>query len=122
MAEDNILVVDDEVDVTKMISARLKKAGYNVHSVLSGKEAIDYVKTNRPDLILLDVLMPNMDGYQALKKLKEEESTKSIPVIMLTAKGQVEDVTRAANLGAFDYIVKPFSPVTLLEKIHKALE
>lgn len=83
---------------------------------------VKIAKEEEPDLILLDILMPEMDGYQTLEKLKEDDQTKSIPVLMLTAKSQVGDVTKAVNLGAIDYIVKPFSHVVLLEKIHKALE
>ena len=122
MNKKRILVVDDEAELVKAIEIRLKQADYEILTAYDGLEGLEKAQKEKPDLILLDILMPNMDGYQTLQKLKEEESTKSIPVIMLTAKSQVDDVTKAADLGANDYIVKPFNHITLLEKIHKALE
>ena len=121
MAEDNILVVDDEADVTKMISARLKKAGYNVHGVLSGKEAMDYVKTNRPDLMLLDIMMPEMDGYEVASQFRKDPKISLIPIIMLTAKKSTDDKIKSLKMGIEDYITKPYNPDELIARIEAVL-
>ena len=117
-----ILIVDDEPRIVKMVEYRLQANGYEVVTAGNGIECLEKAKKEAPDLILLDILMPEMDGYQALLKLKSLDDTKSIPVIMLTAKGQVEDVVAAQGMGDDEYVVKPFNPVTLLEKIHKGLK
>ena len=117
-----ILVVDDEPSLVMMVESRLKANRYGVIIANNGIECLEKAQTEKPDLILLDIMMPEMDGFQTLEKLRENNQTKSIPVIMLTAKSQLDDVNKAANLGVTDYIVKPFSPVVFLEKIHKALK
>jgi len=116
-----ILVVDDEPHIVKMVANRLRVSGYDIITAQDGAEGLKKTQEERPDLILLDVLMPVMDGFQMLKKLKDNIATKDIPVIMFTAKGQAGDVEKAVDLGALDYIVKPFTPIVLLEKINKAL-
>ena len=117
-----ILVVDDDPHIVKLVESRLKANRYDVITAKNGIESLEKANKEKPDLIILDILMPEMDGYQTLRELKESAETKSIPVIMFTAKGQSEDVEKSYELGASDYIVKPFTPVTLLEKIHKALK
>jgi twitching motility two-component system response regulator PilH len=117
-----VLVVDDEPSVVKMVVFRLKKEGLDVVIAQNGTEGLEKAKAETPDLILLDVTMPGMSGHEVLVKLKESAETKSIPVIMFTAKGQVEDVERSSREGAVDYIAKPYDPVTLLGKVKKALE
>lgn len=116
-----ILIVDDEPELVKAIEIRLKQANYEVLTAYDGLEGLEKAKKEKPDLILLDILMPNIDGYQTLSKLKEDGITKDVPVIMLTSKSQVNDVAEAIGLGAVDYIVKPFEPRILLEKIKKEL-
>lgn len=122
MTRKRILVVDDETELAYAIQIRLKQAGYEVLTAYDGVEGLEKALKENPDLILLDILMPGMDGYQMLRKLKENNQTKSIPVIMLTAKSQLEDVTQATNLGVEDYIVKPFDYLAMLGKIKKALK
>ncbi len=117
-----ILVIDDETLLVDLVKIRLEANNYDVIAAYDGVEGLEKAKNEKPDLILLDISMPFMDGYQALQKLKENDQTKSIPVIMLTAKSQIDDVTKVADLGAADYVVKPFNPQTFLAKIHKALE
>ena len=117
-----VLVVDDEPSVVKMVEFRLKKEGLDVIVAQNGTEGLEKAKKEIPDLILLDVTMPGMNGHEVLAKLKEMPDTKSIPVIMFTAKGQVEDVERSSREGAVDYIAKPYDPATLLGKVKKALE
>ncbi|MBU1852056.1 MAG: response regulator [Candidatus Omnitrophica bacterium] len=119
--KNRILVVDDETNLVKAIEIRLKQANYEVLTAGDGIEGLEKAKKERPDLILLDVLMPGMDGYQTLVELKALDETKSIPVVMLTAKGQVEDVVTAQGMGADDYVVKPYNFIILLEKIRNLL-
>lgn len=120
MGKKKILLVDDEKDLVETVAFRLTVSGYDVFIAYDGEEALDKAK-EKPDLILLDVMMPKMNGFQTIEKLKENSQTKDIPVIMLTAKSQIDDVTKAINLGAEDYIVKPFDHIAMLGKIKKAL-
>ena len=117
-----ILVVDDEPNIVKMVASRLRANNYGVITATDGFEAIEKAKKEKPDLILLDIMMVKLDGHQTLSKLKELEETKSIPVIMLTAMAHNEDVEKAMAGGSVDYIVKPFTPVTLLQKIGRAVQ
>ena len=117
-----ILVVDDEPHSVKMVESRLRANGYDVITAGNGAEGLEKARKEAPDLILLDIVMPQMNGHETLSKLKESSETKSIPVIMFTSKGQVDDVERATYGGAVDYIVKPFDPIMMLNKIKKALE
>ncbi|MFH1798134.1 MAG: response regulator [Candidatus Omnitrophota bacterium] len=121
MAKKRILVVDDEIELVKAIRLRLEHAGYEVLLAYNGREGFEKAEKEKPNLILMDVLMPEMDGLQAVEKLKTNNQTEAIPVLMLTAKSQLTDVTKATNLGAEDYIVKPFDSKVLLEKVKKAL-
>lgn len=118
MATKKILLVDDEQHIVDVVKVRLEKEGYEVITANSGKECLEKTKTEKPTLILLDIIMPEMDGYEVLKKLKDDKETASIPVIMLTAKNDADDVVRSLiNGGAVDYIVKPFGSQELLHKI-----
>ncbi len=117
-----ILVVDDEVDILNLLDYNLKKAGYTVFSAKDGPEAIDLAKSKRPDLIVLDIMLPNMDGTEVLRRLKGNSSTSGIPVIMLTAKGEEVDRVIGFELGAEDYITKPFSPRELVLRVRAVLK
>ena len=114
-----VLVVDDEDDFLSIMHFFLSREGFEVETASDGEKAIQAANRDRPDLILLDVIMPNMDGYRALKSLREEEKTRDIPVIMLSildeSKGEVD------TLDITDYLVKPFSTEDLLQKIHQTL-
>lgn len=121
MPKKKILIVDDEPHFITTVKDRLVMMGYEVATASNGKEAIEKVQGS-PDLILLDIHMPEMDGIEVASKLKNSDKTRSIPIIMVTAKSQMEDVTKATDAGAVDYIVKPFSPQVLLEKIRKVLK
>ena len=115
-----ILVVDDEKDVVELLTFLLQKDGFNVVTASNGKEALDLVPKETPDLILLDVMMPEMDGYTVQTQLMENPKTKEIPIIILTAKGQLKDVfAMSSNVKA--YIEKPFDPKTLRAKIQEAI-
>lgn len=116
-----LLLVDDEPDFLFLVKNRLEANGYRVTTAPDGTAALEAVKKERPDLILLDVLMPKMDGYEALEELRGVRGTRQIPVIMFSAKGQPDDLKLSKELGATDYLLKPFDPNDLLQKIEKAL-
>jgi len=113
-----ILTVDDEPRFIRLIEANLKSAGYDVETALDGKEAIEQVVAKKPNLVLLDVMMPEMDGFEVLDRIREFSN---IPVIMLTAKGEEADRVEGLNRGADDYIVKPFSATELLARVNAVL-
>jgi len=116
-----ILVVDDENDVVELLTFLLEKDGYTVVTASNGREALEKVPEEVPDLILLDVMMPEMDGYTVQTQLLENPKTKEIPIIILTAKGQLKDVfAMSPNVKA--YIEKPFDPKALRSKIQEALQ
>ncbi|HEV8662822.1 MAG TPA: response regulator [Candidatus Methylomirabilis sp.] len=116
-----ILVVDDEVHILKIIDYKLRTAGYTVIAAADGVEGLEKARTEQPDLILLDVMMPRMDGFQALEALKRDPATQGIPVFMLTVKGKEMDRLRGLQMGVAAYITKPFSPNALLARIDETL-
>ncbi len=114
-----VLVVDDELDFLSIMHFFLTLEGYSVETVCDGAQAIKSVKKDRPDLILLDVIMPIMDGYSALRQLRQNRKTKDIPVIMLSIIDQTLDQRESLNIT--DYLVKPFSSDILIRKIRQTL-
>lgn len=114
-----ILVVDDEAMARTMASKLLEKAGYLTETVESGDECLRFIATQRPDAILLDMLMPGMTGLEVLEKLRAANAYKGIPVLLVTAKGQPEIVRQAAALGVADFIVKPFHSLDLIARVKK---
>ncbi len=116
-----ILLVDDEQKVLELITFRLQLLGYRVTVATRGEEALVLAEKERPDLIILDITMPGIDGLTVCSRLKEAESTGSIPIIMLTARSEVEDVNKAMAAGADDYIVKPYDVAALQFKIRRHL-
>ena len=117
-----ILVVDDEPAIVKVVSFRLKKAGYNVVSAADGQEGLDLIGKIKPDLILLDLRLPVLDGFQVCQKVKADENLKAIPIIIFTASSMGENIdSRYKEVGADDYLIKPFEPEVLLEKIRKLI-
>ncbi len=121
MESKKILVVDDEERVREMLGFRLKLFGYEVLEASNGEEALEVATREKPDLVLLDIMMPGMDGFQVCSRLKRNEETKDIPVVILTAKADAKDVTRAVNSGAADYVVKPYDPMVLQQKVARNL-
>jgi len=113
-----ILVVDDERTIRLSIKAALEGEEYSFIEATNGKEALSKAKKDKPDLILLDVMMPGMDGFEALKQLKQDAATKRIPVIMLTAKSDIQSVEKAHSDGAIYYITKPFIVSNLVKKVN----
>lgn len=121
MSKETILIVEDEKDIVKMLDYNLKKEGFKILSVHDGEEALDLAPREYPDLIILDLMLPGMDGLEACKALKKENKTASIPIIMLTAKAQEADKIVGLELGADDYVTKPFSPRELIARIKAVL-
>lgn len=117
-----ILVVDDEIDILTLLEYNLEKAGFKVISASDGPEAIESAKRERPNLIILDIMLPSMEGTDVCKVLKRDEATSHIPVIMLTAKGEEVDRIVGLELGADDYITKPFSPRELILRVKAVLK
>lgn len=125
MSEDrnnSVLLVEDEEHIRLVVEYNLKREGFEVYSAEDGQAALEIARKIIPDIILLDWMLPGMNGLEVLTELKHDERTKHIPVFMLTAKGMASDVTRALEMGADDYITKPFNPRQLGETIKKKLE
>lgn len=122
MAGEKILVAEDEQDIQKVIKITLKfKGGFNVSFANNGLEVLDHVKQDKPQLIILDVMMPRMDGYETCRRLKADPDTSSIPVVFLTAKAQEKEIEEGLKLGAIDYIKKPFEPDEFVAKVKSIL-
>jgi two-component system, OmpR family, alkaline phosphatase synthesis response regulator PhoP len=117
-----ILAVDDQVHIVRLIQVNLERNGYQVVTAFDGEQALEKVKTENPDLIVCDVMMPRKDGFEVLRELKADPSTRDIPVIMLTAKAQDADVLRGWASGVDCYLTKPFNPQELLAFVKRVLE
>jgi two-component system, OmpR family, alkaline phosphatase synthesis response regulator PhoP len=117
-----ILAVDDERHIVRLVEVNLQRAGYEVVTAYDGREALEKVKSENPDLVVLDVMMPYMDGFEVLKNLKADPVTAEIPVIMLTAKAQDADVFRGWQSGVDCYLTKPFNPMELLTFVKRIFD
>ena len=117
MRNKKIMVVDDEADIRELIRFNLEKEGFEVVSVADGETALEEARLKQPDLILLDVMLPGIDGIEVCFKLKSDSAFKSIPIVMLSAKSDESDQLVGLKIGADDYLVKPFSPKVLVAKI-----
>ncbi len=116
-----VLIVEDEDDIRELVSYHLLKEGYQVAGVASGEEALEIAERQVPDLILLDVMLPGMDGFAVCRQLRAAAGTAGVSVMMLTAKSEEADIVRGLNEGATDYVTKPFSPRVLLARVRAAL-
>ncbi|MDC1153320.1 response regulator [Nitrospinaceae bacterium] len=121
MKKPKIVVIEDEVDILEVINYNLSKEGFDVCSALDGEEGLALVKKEVPDLVLLDLMLPGLDGIEICRKLKTDYSTRSIPIIMVTAKGEESDIVLGLGMGADDYMVKPFRPRELMARIRSVL-
>ena len=121
MAKGKILVVDDEIYIVHILDFSLGMEGYEVVTALDGEQAVERAHAEKPDLIVLDIMMPKLDGYETCKLLKGDPATRDIPVILLSAKGRNIDQKIGFEAGADDYITKPFSPRKLVERINTIL-
>jgi DNA-binding response OmpR family regulator len=116
-----VLAADDDEDILELIAFRLEHSGYTVLQARDGEEALDLARTSRPDLAVLDVMMPKIDGFEVTRRLREDDSTTRMPIILLTARTQEADVQRGFDAGADDYIRKPFSPQELRARVQAIL-
>lgn len=121
MANENILIVDDEEDVLELVRYNLDRSGYQVQTASSGEEALTKARKKLPDLVILDLMLPGIDGLEVCRQLKRDAKTDHIPIIMLTAKGEEADIVTGLELGADDYVTKPFSPKVLNARVRRIL-
>jgi two-component system phosphate regulon response regulator PhoB len=121
MANQKVLVVDDEEDILELLKFNLSREGYQVPCAASGEQAFRLVRSESPDLIVLDLMLPGIDGLEVTRCLKNDPDTKNIPIVMLTAKGEEADIVTGLELGADDYITKPFSPRIVLARVRAVL-
>lgn len=121
MPKENILVVEDEEDILELVKYNLAKEGYRVSAVATGEAGLKATRSNLPDLVLLDIMLPGIDGLEVCKILKNDSKTQNIPIIMLTAKGEESDIVTGLEIGADDYLPKPFSPKVLIARVRTIL-
>jgi two-component system, OmpR family, alkaline phosphatase synthesis response regulator PhoP len=121
MTKEKILVVDDEEDILELVRYNLSREGYKVLCAASGEEGLKYARAENPDLIVLDLMLPGIDGLDVTRRLKADDATRKIPIVMLTAKGEESDIVAGLELGAEDYITKPFSAKVLVARVRAVL-
>ena len=121
MSRQSVLLIEDEADIRELVGYNLDKAGYHVTCVVTGEQALAAIEVDVPDLVLLDLMLPGMDGLNVCHRLKKDPRTGSIPIVMLTAKGEESDIVRGLNMGADDYITKPFSPRVMVARVQAVL-
>ena len=121
MSRQSVLVVEDEEDIMEVIRFNLEKEGYEVHQALSGEKALQVIENNLPSLVLLDLMLPGINGLDLCRIFKQNDRTKAIPVIMLTAKSEDADIVAGLEMGAEDYITNPFSPRVLVARVRTVL-
>ena len=121
MSKSTIVVVEDEEDIYEVVRYNLEKEGFHVHGAFSGEIAQQLIKVHQPDLVLLDLMLPGISGLDLCRKLKQQDDTRQIPIIMVTAKTEDSDIVAGLELGAEDYITKPFSPRVLIARVRSVL-
>ena len=117
MPDAKVLLVDDDPVILKLLQVNFEMEGYTVMTAADGVEGLEKARSERPDIVLLDIMMPRMDGLQVTQALKGDDSTKDIPIILLSAKAQASDIQAGRDMGADDYLTKPFDPLELLERV-----
>ena len=121
MARETILVVEDDENIQQLVGYNLAKAGFHVIYADKGEQAFDLIRRERPELIVLDLMLPGLNGFEVCKLVRKDPKTKNLPIVMLTAKSEENDIAMGLDLGADDYITKPFSPKILISRIKAAL-
>ncbi|MDA7674316.1 response regulator transcription factor [bacterium] len=119
---ETILIIEDEIDIANLVRFNFERNGYSVDIAHDGREGLEKILKNQPNLVILDLMLPEIDGYKILKKMQRDTRSHSIPVIMLTAKSQIDDRLKGLELGADDYITKPFSPKELILRAQAILK
>jgi DNA-binding response OmpR family regulator len=118
----NVLLVDDDPVILKLLQVNFEMEGFHVSTANDGVEGLEKARAERPDIVLLDIMMPKMDGLEVTKALKGDPETKDIPIILLSAKAQASDIEVGKAMGADDYLTKPFDPLELLDRVNELLE
>lgn len=121
MAAEKVLIIEDEEDILALVHFNFARAGFQVACATSGEDGLQQVKTEQPDLILLDLMLPGVDGLEVCRRLRADEATADVPIVMMTAKGEESDVVAGLELGADDYVTKPFSPKILMARARAVL-
>jgi two-component system phosphate regulon response regulator PhoB len=121
MAKEKLLVVDDEEDILELVRHHLERESYEVHTCTSGEKALQMARAHPYDLLVLDLMLPGMDGLEVARRLKADAQTRTLPIVMLTAKGEEADVVAGLELGADDYVTKPFSPRILVARVRAVI-
>ena len=121
MKKNRILIVEDEESLLKLESILLTSKGYDVTGVMDGRSALEEVAKNKPDLIILDIMLPELDGFEVCRRIRENPDTSHIPVVMLTAKKSSQDLARGKQVGADEYITKPFKSAKVMEIIERLM-
>ena len=121
ISKETVLIIEDDPEIQELLSLAMAKEGWKLIQAKTGEEGLDYLKKNRVNCILLDIMLPGMDGFKLLKKLKEIEICRGVPVIMTTARGEEADIITGLELGADDYVVKPYSPKVLVARVRANL-
>jgi len=121
MTDEHIVVVDDEADIRELVDYNLAREGFDVTCAADGEQALDMVRSDHPDLVVLDLMLPDMDGLEVCRTLKGDGQTSNIPIVMLTAKGEEADIVTGLEMGADDYVTKPFSPRVLAARVKAVL-
>ncbi|MDQ3646599.1 MAG: response regulator [Actinomycetota bacterium] len=119
--EKRILICDDDPAILRVLQVNLEIEGYQVYAAHHGEEAVELAIANQPDLVILDIMMPRLDGYQACEKIKANEATRDTPVIFLSARAQQSDIDRGKSFGVSEYLTKPFDPMELLEVVERLI-
>lgn len=121
MAETDVLIVEDEPEIADLIAFHVRREGFAARHVASGRAALDRVRDDVPDLVILDLMLPDLDGLEVCRRLKQRTETRHVPIVMVTAKGEESDIVAGIELGAEDYVTKPFSPKVLMARIKNVL-
>lgn len=121
MADTRVQIIEDEEDIVELLRYNIRKSGHETFVAMTGEEGIESVRRNKPNLVLLDLMLPGVNGLEVCKVLKSNDDTKNIPIIMVSAKGEENDIVTGLEMGADDYITKPFSPKILLARVEAVL-
>src|SRR6516225_8919240 len=116
-----IVMIEDEPDIVQLVRYNFRKEGFELESFSRGKDGFEHLRRNQPDLVLIDILLPDLDGFEICKRLRADDRLRSVPVIFLTAKGEEIDRVLGLEIGADDYVVKPFSPRELVARVKAVL-
>ena len=121
MSSSEILVIEDDADISELVQYNLERQGFKVHTAHDGEQGLNQAQGLKPDLIVLDIMLPGISGLKVCQKLKENHKTAQIPIVMLSAKGEEHDIVTGLELGADDYVAKPFSPNELIARVRSVL-